>query len=223
VIKTVLGRKGDLSNRKIVVSAGGTQESIDPVRVITNHSSGKMGYAIAEAARDRGAKAVLVSAPTALPDPYGVEVVRVKSALEMRDAVLRECQDADAVIMAAAIADWRAASVSSQKVKKGASDAWSIDLVRNPDIIAEIDGGRIVKVGFAAESQDLIANAQSKLLGKGLHLIAANDITASDSGFGVDTNKVTLLDREGGMEELPLLTKYEVGNVILDRVKTFLP
>jgi phosphopantothenoylcysteine decarboxylase/phosphopantothenate--cysteine ligase len=215
----VLGRDGDLAGRKIVVSAGGTQEAIDPVRVITNHSSGKMGYAIAEAARDRGASAVLVSTPTALPAPHGVRIVNVHSALEMRDAINHECNDADAVIMAAAVADWRPVSTADQKIKKGASNEWAIELTKTPDIIAGLIGDLLVKVGFAAESQDLIANAQTKLVSKGLDLIVANDITATDAGFATDTNRVTILDREGGSDDLPLMSKYDVGAAILDRVK----
>ena len=218
-ITAVLGRDGDLAGRKIVISAGGTQEAIDPVRVITNHSSGKMGYAIAEAARDRGASAVLVSALTALPAPYGIRIVRVRSALEMRDAVNHECQNADAVIMAAAVADWRPVSTADQKIKKGESNKWAIELTKTPDIIAGLIGDSMVKVGFAAESEDLIANAQSKLVSKGLDLIVANDITAEDSGFSTDTNRVTILDREGGTDDLPLMSKYDVGVNILDRVK----
>ena len=221
-LRQTLGRHGELAGRKVVVSAGGTQEPIDPVRVIANHSSGKMGYAVAEAARDRGAAVSIVSAPTSLPDPFGVKVVRVRTALQMQDALHSECSDADALVMAAAVADWRPEYMSDQKVKKGAEDTWQIDLIKNPDIIAEIDFERLVKVGFAAESEDLLANAESKLLSKGLHLIAANDITAEDSGFGVDTNKVVLLDREGGKETLPLMSKYDVGCAILDRVVAYL-
>jgi len=217
-IRIVLGRSGDLSGRKIVVTAGGTQEAIDPVRVITNHSSGKMGYAVAEAARDRGADAVLVTSPTALPDPIGIRVVRVSSALSMRDALYDECDNADAVVMAAAVADWRVEDVSDQKVKKGREDTWSIDLVKNPDLIAGLASDNLVKVGFAAESEDLIANAQSKLLSKDLHMIVANDITAEDAGFAVDDNRVIILDREGGVDRLPLMSKYDVGVEILNRV-----
>ena len=221
-IRTVLGRNGDLANRKIVVSAGGTQEPVDPVRVISNRSSGKMGYAIAEAGRDRGANAVVVAAPTSLTDPVGVRVVHIGTALEMRDAVLRECEDADALIMAAAVADWRPVSAYSQKVKKGDADSWTIELTKNPDILAEAGPDRLIKVGFAAESEDLVASAKAKLASKGLHLIVANDITEEHSGFGVNTNKVVMLDREGGVEELPLMTKYEVGNRILDSVATLM-
>ena len=221
-LRQTLGRNGDLAGRKVVVSAGGTQEPIDPVRVIANHSSGKMGFAVAEAARDRGATVSLVSAPTALPDPFGIEVIKVQTALQMKSVLYEECSDADALIMSAAVADWRPSSMSVQKVKKGAADTWEVELIKNPDIIAGITDERLIKVGFAAESQDLLANAESKLLSKGLHLIAANDITAEDSGFGVDTNRVILLDREGSTEELPLMSKYDVGCSILDRVSGYL-
>ncbi|MYC06499.1 MAG: bifunctional phosphopantothenoylcysteine decarboxylase/phosphopantothenate--cysteine ligase CoaBC [Chloroflexi bacterium] len=221
-LRQTLGRNGDLANRKIVVSAGGTQEPIDPVRVIANHSSGKMGYALAEAARDRGACVSIVSAPTALPDPFGVKVVNTQTALHMQAALHTECADADALIMAAAVADWRPSSAAEQKVKKGDSDTWEISLVKNPDIIAGITYERLIKVGFAAESEDLLQNAASKMLSKSLHLIAANDITAEGSGFGVDTNRVILLDLEGGKEELPLMSKYDVGSAILDRVSGLL-
>ena len=221
-IRILLGRGGDLAGRKIVVSAGGTREAIDPVRVIANHSSGKMGYAIAEAARDRGADAVLVTAPTSLPDPTGVKMARVNSALEMGYALDRECGDADAIIMAAAVADWRVSEIADQKVKKTGADTWTIDLVKNPDLIAGIRADRLVKVGFAAESEDLIENARAKIQSKGLHMIVANDITATDAGFAVDDNRVIILDREGSVERLPLMSKYDVGVDILDRVKPLL-
>ena len=218
----VLGRDGDLAERKVVVSAGGTQEPVDPVRVVTNRSSGKMGYAIAEAARDRGARTVLVSAPTSLAEPVGVEVTRTETALEMRRAVLDASADADALIMAAAVADWRPVEPSSKKLKKGDEPTWTIELTKNPDILSEATSGNIIKVGFAAESDDLLGNAQSKLVSKGLHLIAANDISADEGGFASDDNRVLLLDREGDVEELPLMPKYEVGHRILDRVAALL-
>lgn len=221
-LRQTLGRVGDLAGRKVVVSAGGTQEPIDPVRVIANHSSGKMGFAVAEAARDRGAAVSLVSAPTNLPNPFGIKVIEVQTALQMKSALHEECSDADALIMAAAVADWRPSSISAHKVKKGAADTWGVELVKNPDIIAGITSERLIKVGFAAESEDLLANAESKLISKGLHLIAANDITAEDSGFGVDTNRVVLLDREGGKQTLPLMSKYDVGDAILDRVAGYI-
>ena len=216
-VRMMLARGGDLSGRKIVVSAGGTQEAIDPVRVVTNRSSGKMGFAIARAARDRGASAVIVAAPTALPDPTGIDVVHVESALEMRDAVVAQCEDADALVMAAAVADWRPAGAADRKLKKGEAVTLTVDMVRNPDIVVGI-GGNLIKVGFAAETEDVIENAHGKLVDKGLDLIAANDVTSADSGFASDTNRVALLDRNGGVTELGLLTKYDVGHRILDKV-----
>ena len=221
-LRLLLGRNGELAGRKIVVTAGGTREPIDPVRVIANRSSGKMGYAVAEAARDRGAETVLVTSPTALAAPVGVKIVPVGSALSMRDALYAESEDADAVIMAAAVADWRVAEVARGKVKKGSADTWSIDLVKNPDIIAGLPSARAVKVGFAAESEDLSANARAKLISKDLRLIVANDITATDAGFATDDNRVTILDREGGEQRLPLMSKYDVATHILDRITPML-
>jgi phosphopantothenoylcysteine decarboxylase/phosphopantothenate--cysteine ligase len=216
-ITATLGREGDLAGRTIVISAGGTQEPIDPVRVITNNSSGKMGYALAEAARDRGAKAVLVTAPTGLPDPPLVRVVRAQTAQQMCDAVLREVKDADALIMAAAVADYRPVTAAEQKIKKS-SAGMTIELTKTADILETVLGG-FVKVGFSAESENLLANARDKVRRKNLDLIVANDITDPDSGFGRDTNKVLLIDRLLQVEELPLLSKYEVGHRILDRVR----
>jgi len=221
-IRAVLGRSGDLAGRKVVITAGGTREPVDPVRVIANRSSGKMGYAIAEAARDRGAMTTVVSAASGLPEPVAVQLVRVETALQMRKAVLQACLDADVLIMASAVADWRPASTMPRKIKKSESDTWSIDLVKNPDILSEANGSGLIKVGFAAESDDLITNAKSKLIGKGLHLIAANDITSADAVFGSDNNTVTILDREGDVEELSSMPKYDVATRILDRVASFL-
>ena len=216
-ISATLGRDGDLSGRTVVVSAGGTQEPIDPVRVITNNSSGKMGYAVAEAARDRGAQAILVTAPTGLADPPLVKVVRVQTAQEMCDAVLSSMEGADALIMAAAVADYRPASEAEQKIKKS-DDALTVELAPTTDILNAARGD-FVRVGFSAESENLVANASEKVRRKSLDLIVANDITEEGSGFGSDTNRVVLIDRELNAEELPLLTKYEVGNRILDRVR----
>jgi phosphopantothenoylcysteine decarboxylase / phosphopantothenate---cysteine ligase len=218
-IRKVAGRDADFKGKKVVVSAGGTREFIDPVRFVGNESSGKMGFAVAEAARDRGGEVVLVTAPAALPDPYGVRVLRVRSASEMRDAVVAECDRAHALIMAAAVADYQPSQQIGQKMKREGTEGLSLSLARTPDILSEV--GRpagLVKVGFAAESEDLLANAASKLEKKDLDLIAANDITETDAGFSVDTNRVTIIDRKGGKEELPLMTKYEVACRILDRV-----
>ena len=212
----VLGRKGDLAGRRIVVSAGGTQEPIDPVRHIGNRSSGKMGYALAEAARDRGATVVLVSAPTALTPPVGVEVVPVQTALQMRDAIAEAITKADALLMAAAVADYRPTATAESKIKKGV-EPFTLELVRNPDILGEVRGD-FIRVGFAAESENLVENARGKLERKSLDLIVANDITATDSGFGVDTSRVLIIDRSGKVESLPLLSKLEVAHKVLDRV-----
>lgn len=219
-ISAALGRSGDLSGRTIVISAGGTQEPIDPVRVITNNSSGKMGYALAEAARDRGARSVLVTAPTGLPNPPLVEVVNVRTAEQMALAVEEQVTEADALVMAAAVADYRPATAAQQKIKK-ADDELSIDLARTRDILATVQGS-FLRVGFAAESENLVANASDKVRRKSLDLIVANDITDADSGFGSDTNRVVLIDRQINVEELPLLTKYEVGHRILDRIRDLL-
>ncbi len=220
-ISATLGKSGDLAGRTVVVSAGGTQEPIDPVRVITNNSSGKMGYALAEAARDRGARAVLVTVPTGLPDPALVQVIRVQTAQQMCDAVLSNLEDADALIMAAAVADYRPASAAEQKIKKS-DDELTIYLTPTTDILSAARGN-FVKVGFSAESENLVANASDKVRRKSLDLIVANDITEEGSGFGTDTNRVVLIDRNLQTEALPLLTKYEVGNRILDRVRDLLP
>jgi phosphopantothenoylcysteine decarboxylase/phosphopantothenate--cysteine ligase len=217
-IRKVIGQSGDLARKKIIVSAGGTRENIDPVRFVGNESSGKMGWAVAEAARDRGATVTLVAGPTHLTDPYGIRVLRVRSAAEMRDIMVPECKDADAVIMAAAVADYQAPDPAGTKIKRAGSEGLSLSLVSTPDILAEIaKRPGLVRVGFAAESHDLVANAKHKLDAKGLDLIAANDITATDAGFGTETNRVVLIDKKG-KEELPLLPKYEVAWRILDRV-----
>ncbi len=212
----VVGRKGDLAGKRVVVTAGGTQEPIDPVRFIGNHSSGKMGYAVAEAARDRGATVVLVTAPTSLPEPAGIEVIPVQAARQMKEAVAKAVTKADALIMAAAVADYQPKEFVAAKIKKETPDL-TLELVRTPDILTEVKGN-FLRVGFAAESEDMVANARLKLEKKQLDLIVANDITSADSGFGVDTNKVTIIDRKGNVDSLPLLTKREVADRILDKV-----
>ncbi len=216
-ISQVLGSSGDLAGKRIVVTAGGTQEPIDPVRHIGNRSSGKMGYAVAEAARDRGAEVKLITAPTSLPEPVGIEVVPIRTATEMKEAVAKATAQADALIMTAAVADYQPKSVAEAKIKKKDSPSLTLELIRTPDILTEVKGN-FLKVGFAAESEDMIANAKQKLEKKQLDIIIANDITDTSSGFGVDTNKVTLIDRDGKVESLPLLTKREVADKILDRV-----
>jgi len=215
-IKQVLGRKDDFSGKRIVVTAGGTQEPIDPVRHIGNRSSGKMGYAVAEAARDRGATVALISAPTSLPEPAGTVVVQVQTANQMKKAVDKAIAKADVLIMAAAVADYQPRDTARNKIKKESPDL-TLELVRTPDILAEVKGD-FIRVGFAAESENLVANAKQKLQKKQLDLIIANDITGAGSGFGADTNKVILIDRKGKVESLPLLTKREAADRILDKV-----
>jgi phosphopantothenoylcysteine decarboxylase / phosphopantothenate---cysteine ligase len=222
-IRHVLGLGGDLAGKKVVVSAGGTHEPIDPVRFVGNNSSGKMGFALAEAARDRGAEVILVAGPSPLADPFAVEVIRVERAAEMRDAVITRCDDADALIMAAAVADFQPAETVGEKIKRQHTEALALPLVRTPDILGEVPSRPgLVKVGFAAESHDLLDHARQKVADKHLDLIVANDITASDAGFSVDTNRVVILDSAGGQEELPLMSKYEVAWHILDRVSALL-
>jgi phosphopantothenoylcysteine decarboxylase/phosphopantothenate--cysteine ligase len=219
-VRAALGARGDLAGRRVVVTAGGTHEPIDPVRFIGNRSSGKMGFALAEAARDRGAAVTLISGPTAIAPPPGVAVVAVETAEQMCQAVLEAVREADALVMAAAVADYRPAARFEQKLKRTA-DELTVHLVRTPDILAEVArataGRRLVTVGFAAETQDVRTNARKKLAAKRLDLIVANDVTAADAGFGTDTNRVVLLDAAGEVE-LPLLTKYEVAWRVLDRV-----
>jgi len=220
-IRQVLGRDGDLAGKHIVVTAGGTHEPIDPVRYLSNRSSGKMGYALAEAARDRGAKVTLVTAPASLPEPAGVDVVKVSTAQEMLRAVEKVTPQADALVMAAAVADYRPTKAAKDKIKKGETGL-TVKLECTPDILGSVKGN-FIKVGFAAESSNLVENAKQKLKQKGLNFIVANDITANDSGFGADTNRVTIIDRKGKIDSLPLLAKREVAERVLDRVVEFLP
>lgn len=260
-IQVVLGRNGDLAGRRVVVTAGGTQEPIDPVRFIGNRSSGKMGYALAVEARDRGAHVILISGPVALEAPYGVEVERVETAMQMRDAVHNAVIDADVLVMSAAVADFRPAVAAAQKIKKRESgggtpenavapladvgpDAqepneqggFSLRLVRNPDILEELaatldghtgDEGqsgrrRLVRVGFAAETSDLVNYARAKLVAKHLDLLVANDVSRPDSGFGTETNKVLIFRTTGEMEDLPVMPKAGVAAAIWDRIVSIL-
>ena len=215
-IMQVLGKGGDLAGKRIVVTAGGTREPIDPVRQIGNRSSGKMGYAMAKVARDRGATVSLVAAPTSLPDPAGVEVIHVETAAQMKKAVTKAVAKAGALIMAAAVADYQPKSVAKAKIKKKTANM-TLGLIRTSDILAEANG-KFIKVGFAAESENLVANARQKLEKKQLDLIVANDIADPGSAFGSDTNEVTLIGKDGKAERLPLLTKREVADRVLDRV-----
>lgn len=217
IVRTLRPRE-DFAGLSVVVTAGPTAEPLDPVRYITNRSSGKMGYAIAEAAHARGAHVTLISGPTAIQPPKGVDFVRIGTTQELYDAVLGHA-DADVVIQAAAPADYRAREISPTKIKR-TGDSLMIELVPNPDIAAALGArkhpGQML-VGFAAETNNVIENAQGKLKRKSLDLIVANDVTRAGAGFDVDTNIVTLIDGEG-MKELPMMTKREVADGILDRV-----
>ena len=217
-----LSRRGPLAGKKIVVTAGGTHEDIDPVRYITNRSSGKQGYTLAQSAIDAGADVTLITAPTNLTAPIGSNSVTTRSASEMKEAVLLSSQTADTLIMAAAVADYRPSQVADQKIKKTDADL-SIPLQRTADIlksVAEIRKSGYPKfvVGFAAETENLLENAQAKLQAKGLDLIAANDVSAADAGFATDTNRVTLLFVDGRQETLPLMTKIEVAERIIQEI-----
>lgn len=224
-IRIALGKKGKLAGKRIVVTAGGTQEALDPVRVITNHSSGKQGYALAQAALDSGADVCLISAPTALSAPVGARVVRVNSAMEMLNAVLAE--SADALIMAAAAADFTPKTVAKDKMKKR-DGIPQLELTAAPDILRTVANSQLsakrfhVVVGFAAESQNLLENASEKLQSKKLDMIVANDISSDDAGFAVDTNRVTFLFANGTKEILPLMNKTEVAEKIIEHTSRLL-
>lgn len=218
-VKNILTVK-DLAGERILITAGPTREPFDPVRFITNYSSGKMGYALAASARRRGAAVTLVSGPSTLPVPCGVEFVPVSSAIEMRDAVMKHLPPATIVIKSAAVADFRPSTRASEKIKKK-GESLTLTLERNPDILAEIGRkkeGRIL-IGFAMESEDLVENARVKLESKNLDLIVANDLKQTGAGFQTDTNIVKILDREGRIEALPLMDKIEVAERILDRAR----
>ena len=221
-VRLILGLRRDFEGQTVLVTAGATREDIDPVRFLTNRSSGKMGYALAEAAARRGAHVVLVSGPTDLAVPEGVDWVPVRSAENMRDAVRQRAPDANVIIMAAAVADYRPAAAQSQKLKRGDTRI-TLDLEPTPDILAELGrdaaphAGRIL-VGFAAETAALADNARSKLARKGADMIVANDVTQEGAGFDADTNIVTMFLRDGREIPVPKLSKFEVANRILDRV-----
>ncbi|MCA1644082.1 MAG: bifunctional phosphopantothenoylcysteine decarboxylase/phosphopantothenate--cysteine ligase CoaBC [Chloroflexi bacterium] len=219
VVRATLGRGGDLAAKRVLVTAGGTQEAIDPVRFIGNHSSGKTGYAIAEAARDRGARVVLVTTPTRLRVPTGIDVVVVSSAHQMLGALTEHYPSLDALIMASAVADFKVEATSAHKIKRG-EDAVELRLVPNPDLLAVTASmsaaARPIRVGFAAETEDLVEHATEKLARKSLDLIVANDVSADV--FGAETNQVTLLWPDGRRQDLARMPKIEVAERVLDAV-----
>lgn len=226
-IRAVLGADGPLKGVRVVVSAGPTREMLDPVRVLTNRSTGKQGYALAQAAIDRGASVVLVSGPTSLEPPVGAELIEVASADEMEQAVLEASEESAVLIMAAAVADFRPANQSEHKIKK-ADGPPTIELEPTTDILKQVSQNRsesgrpAVVVGFAAESTDVRENAVRKLREKGLDLIVANDISAPDAGFAVETNRAYILDDDGGVQELPLMSKAQLADRVLERIEEIL-
>jgi len=215
----VAAHSADLKGRKVIITAGPTQEAIDPVRYITNHSSGKMGYAIAEAALKRGAQVILVSGKTHIQPPRGVEMVAVVSSQDMYEAVMGRYEECDIIIKAAAVADYRPKVKAGIKVKK-TDDDMQIELTRNKDIakeLGQLKGDRIL-VGFAAETNDVLENAQKKIEKKNLDMIVANDLTKEGAGFGTDTNIVTLIDNKGKQDQLSKMTKQQVAERIIDKI-----
>ncbi|HEV8717482.1 MAG TPA: bifunctional phosphopantothenoylcysteine decarboxylase/phosphopantothenate--cysteine ligase CoaBC [Candidatus Binatia bacterium] len=212
--------KKDLRGERIIVTAGPNAEPIDPVRFITNRSTGKMGFAMARVAWRRGADVTLVSGPTALPPPRGVRFCPVRTAQEMRQAVWEYYPQATMVISAAAVADYRPAQVAPQKIKKKGEGNFTIELTRNPDILAELgqQKGHCLLVGFATETEEILPNAVRKLRSKNLDMIVANDVTQEGAGFAHDTNIVTLIDRSERIETLPLMSKDEVAHTVYDRL-----
>ena len=219
-VRGVLSAKEDFLGRKILVTAGGTREYLDPVRFIGNASSGKMGYALAEVAKSRGAEVKLISAPTSLSKPDGVELINVITARQMKDKVMENFASTDILIMAGAVGDFRPEKLEKQK-RKRADGKWDIQLIPNSDILLEVSKTKKNKitVGFSIETENQISKAEEKLKKKNLDLIVANDIKGKDSGFCSDTNKATFIEKNGNVEELPLLSKKELADRIFDKLK----
>lgn len=218
--RMVLGRDGVLAGKRIVITAGGTREALDPVRYLGNRSSGLMGYAVAQAAIDAGANVRLISGPTSLPTPYGVVGIDVQTAVEMRDAVTEAVKGAQAIVMSAAVADYRPKDVRSEKMKKSElGSTLSLELVTNPDIIAGVDEPGLLKIGFAAETSKLVEHARKKLSTKGLDLVVANN---AEQAIGSRDNQVILVWPDGTVEEFPLLPKDDVAAMLVDRIGTIL-
>jgi phosphopantothenoylcysteine decarboxylase/phosphopantothenate--cysteine ligase len=227
MIRYHLSRANPLNGKKIVVSAGGTQEAVDPVRFLTNYSSGKQGYALAQAALDAGSDVTLISAPTSLTPPTGCTLIPVKSAEEMHTAVLEEIMDAQALIMAAAVADFRPKDIRTEKIKKDLGlDAIKLeptrDILKNVAEVKKTEKLDLKVIGFAAESRDLKVNAREKLNKKNIDMIVANDISDPQAGFGVDTNKVLLMYSDGSTEQLPMMSKNDVSEKVIQHLQSWL-
>lgn len=221
LVRQAIGKNGDYAGRTVIVSAGGTRQPIDPVRFISNRSTGKMGYAIAEAARDRGAHVTLVTASD-ISVPAGIRVIQVETVDQMRDAIVPESHDSDLLVMAAAISDFTPAKVSSSKIKKSDGEVPRIELVKVEDFMPLATGPRLIKVVFAAETDDVIQNATAKAAPKGAAFVVANDVSEPGSGFGTDTNRVTFVNQDGSVVAQPLMSKLDVAHAILDHAKPHL-
>ena len=218
-IQQILNAPRDLEGKTVLVTAGPTREALDPVRFISNRSSGKMGYAIAESASKRGADVILISGPTTLNPPNNVKLVNVESAIQMRDEVMSYAAQSQIIIMSAAVSDYRPRDFSSQKIKRD-KDVITLVLEENPDILAELGRNKKgqILVGFSMETENLLENSRKKLEKKNADLIVANDLSKEGAGFGTDTNIVTLINSSGQIKELPLMSKYDVANAILDEI-----
>jgi len=221
LVRQAIGKNGDYAGRKVIVSAGGTRQPIDPVRFISNRSTGKMGYAIAEAARDRGAQVTLVTASD-ISIPAGIRGIQVETVEQMRDAIVPESHDSDLLVMAAAISDFTPANVSSSKIKKSDGEIPQIKLEKVEDFMPMATGARLVKVAFAAETDDVIQNATAKAAPKGAAFVVANDVSEPGSGFGTNTNRVTFVNNDGSVVAQPLMSKLDVAHAILDHAKSHL-
>jgi len=221
IVELALYQNKDLQGKTVLVTAGATVEDIDPVRFITNRSTGKMGYAITRAAKKRGANVILVAGNVTLSNINGVETLKVRSAQEMYDVIMRHAENADIIIKSAAVGDYRVANVSDSKIKKNDRVIKTLELIENPDILAELGekySGKKVIVGFCMETENLLENAKCKLVKKKSDMIVANDLNIDGAGFAVDTNVVTIVEKNGNVIELPKMTKDELANKILDRV-----
>jgi len=223
-LKEIFSRRKDLQGKSFIVTAGPTREPVDMVRFISNYSSGKMGFSIAEEALERGAEVVLITGPTCIDPPKGVKLYRVETAQQMRDRIKEHFHHVDGLIMAAAVADFRPLQFYKGKIKKEGRDRITLEMVKNPDILEEVGKvkGKRVLVGFCAETENLLQKAKEKLQNKNLDLVVANDLTQEGAGFGTETNKVVLLDSRGEVKSLPLMSKREVARNILDHIKYLL-
>jgi phosphopantothenoylcysteine decarboxylase/phosphopantothenate--cysteine ligase len=226
-VRALLGLNGDLASRRVVITAGGTREPLDPVRYLGNRSSGLMGFALAEEARDRGAEVTLIASAVSAPEPAGMTVQHVATAQEMRDAVRATVGEAEVLVMASAVADYRVETPAANKIKKGSAaengdGSLTLRFVRTPDILAELakwpEAAQLIRVGFAAETSDLQTNAMHKLVSKHLDLLVGNNVARAGSGFGSATNEVTIFHRDGRVEPLSLLPKSDVAREIWDRI-----